>query len=332
MKEWIRQLCAAPGPAGEEQRVAEVIGEWVRPYVSEVRRDALGNVIALKRPRVTDSGKTIVLSAHMDEPGVVALTQDDAGFIRIAPRGRDVEARTLPGRFVRFVRSGRLGVIGVDAGVQGDAEFRQLYVDAGARDAQSAQEAAQTGDTATFVGPAEELPGGLFCAPNLDDRLGCAVLLETLRLADSPHTVAAVFAAQSEVGSRGAQAAAFGFAPALALVVDLTGAGDTPGSSRLPLSVGGGPAVKAQDATIVVLQSVRDRIAAAAVAAGVTLQIEASGKAHSDAGAFFQAGRGTPAGGISIPCRYPGIGAQVASLADAQGAVDVLLALLGQPL
>ena len=72
MKEWIRQLCAAPGPSGEERRVAELIGEWVRSYADEVRRDALGNVIAIKRPRAGNSGKTVVLSAHMDEPGVVA--------------------------------------------------------------------------------------------------------------------------------------------------------------------------------------------------------------------------------------------------------------------
>src|SRR5512137_100425 len=84
----------------------------------------------------------------------------------------------------------------------------------------------------------------------MDDRIGAAVLVETLRqLGDTPHTLYFVFSTQEEVGVRGATAAAYGLDPDLGLAVDVTDTGDTPRRTkvRMEVSLGKGPAIKVRD-------------------------------------------------------------------------------------
>ena len=56
----------------------------------------------------------------------------------------------------------------------------------------------------------------------MDDRIGCAVLVQTMRdLASSPHDVYFVFSAQEEVGLRGATTSAFGIEPDVGIALDV---------------------------------------------------------------------------------------------------------------
>jgi endoglucanase len=79
----------------------------------------------------------------------------------------------------------------------------------------------------------------------MDDRIGVAVLIETLRRMQaqnlaSPHQLFFVFSVQEEVGARGATTAAFGVDPDVGLAVDVTGCGDTPKGRPLEVSLGKG--------------------------------------------------------------------------------------------
>ncbi|MBC7256141.1 MAG: M42 family peptidase, partial [Chloroflexi bacterium] len=69
MKELIRQLVEAYGPSGHEGHVRTLIEQIVRPYVDEMRVDALGNLIAHKKGK--EGGRRVMLAAHMDEIGLV---------------------------------------------------------------------------------------------------------------------------------------------------------------------------------------------------------------------------------------------------------------------
>ncbi|MCK9910968.1 hypothetical protein MXD81_17600, partial [Microbacteriaceae bacterium K1510] len=91
--------------------------------------------------------------------------------------------------------------------------------------------------------------GKVFTGKAVDDRSGCAVLIEVMkRLADKEivPTVYGVATVQEEVGIRGAGPAAFGIQPDVALAIDVTLAGGTPGieAKQIPIQFGKGAAIK----------------------------------------------------------------------------------------
>ena len=82
----------------------------------------------------------------------------------------------------------------------------------------------------------------------MDDRIGVAVLIETIRTFESsPHELYFVFTTQEEVGLRGATTSAFGIDPDVGIAVDVTLTGDTPKGSKMEVSLGKGPAIKVRD-------------------------------------------------------------------------------------
>src|SRR5690606_25910201 len=74
----------------------------------EVRVDAMGNVIALKKGKT--GAKKIMISSHMDEIGFIVAQIDDKGFLRLNPVG-GFDPRTLVAQ--RVVVHGRQDLPGV---------------------------------------------------------------------------------------------------------------------------------------------------------------------------------------------------------------------------
>ena len=64
----LRKLSNAFGVSGFEDEVREMIQSLVAPYVDEVKIDALGNVLAIRKSANPDA-KTLMLDAHTDEIG-----------------------------------------------------------------------------------------------------------------------------------------------------------------------------------------------------------------------------------------------------------------------
>ena len=82
----------------------------------------------------------------------------------------------------------------------------------------------------------------------MDDRIGCAVLLQVMKELDrSPHDLYFVFTVQEEVGLRGAGTSGYGVEPEIALAVDVTLTGDTPECAPMAVASAAGPAVKIKD-------------------------------------------------------------------------------------
>lgn len=75
----------------------------------------------------------------------------------------------------------------------------QLYIDIGARDRDDALKAVSIGDYAVFDSDYVEFGRGFVKSRALDDRVGCAVMLELLKH-DYPCNVAFAFNVQEEVG------------------------------------------------------------------------------------------------------------------------------------
>ena len=147
--------------------------------------------------------------------------------------------------------------------------------------------------------------GDRLFAPNLDDRIGCAVLIQTLReLENSPHELLAVFTVQEEVGARGATTAGYGLEPEIILAIDVTATGDFPQATPMEVALGNGPAIKIMDRRMIAHPKVRGWLESTAQAQDIPYQLEVLEYGSTDASAVQISRAGVPAGTVSIPCRY----------------------------
>lgn len=329
MDDLIKKLAEAWGPSGFEHQVRDLIRAEVEALADEVRVDALGNLIC----RVGDGPQRIMLAAHMDELGVIVSHIDRQGYARFASIGTLYPASLFGGR-VRF-ENGILGTIGYDSAHSKRREVPDLsgfYLDisTGSDD----PPAIGVGDPAAFVAPVETR-GSRIVGKSLDNRVGCAVLIETMRRlhnSSTPHSVYFVFTVQEEVGARGAQPAAYSIEPHLGFAVDVTATGDQPKGRNMSVALGKGVAIKTREVGLIVPMDVRDLLTTRAEENGIPYQMEVLVGGGTDGRMIQLARAGVPTGAVSIPLRNVHTTAETVERGDVEAAVDLLSAVLANPI
>jgi len=325
MRDLIRKLVESYGPSGVEEQIRGVIRAEVEPLADEIRVDPLGSLVVRKQG--SDGGPRIVLDAHMDEIGVMVTYVDEKGFARFTNIG-GVRPLNCVGARVAFA-DGTMGVIGVDEKRDNTGKIpklEQLYIDVGATSRDDCP--VHVGDAAVFVRPFVS-QGTRLIAKAMDDRVGCAVLIETLRqLEDTPYDAYFVFSVREETTLAGAQTSAYGIDPDLAIAVDVTTTGDKPESQPMAVALGKGPAVKVQDSGMIAHPRVRDLLVQRAKEAGIPYQLEVLERGTTDAAAMQLVRAGVPSGCLSIPCRYVHTPSEMVDEADVQNSVRLLLEVL----
>ena len=333
MKSLIQKLVEIPSPPGYENQIRTAIRAEVEPLADEVRVDTLGNLIA-SLGAMRDGNHKVMLSAHMDEIGLMVTHIDDQGFGRFLPIG-GVNPQSCPGGRVRFL-NGVCGVIGLER--MNDTgrvpAFEQMFIDVGSTS--RIDFPVKVGDVAVFDRPFLDL-GKRLISKAMDDRIGVAVLVETLRLFKEKNIRPAqqiffVFSVQEEVGLRGASTAAYGVDPDLALAVDVTRSGDTPKGIKMEVSLGRGPAIKVRDGGMLSDPRLVQWMVDKAEKAGLPYQMEVLEHGTTDARAIQTSRAGVPAGCLSIPCRYIHSPSEMVDFDDVQNAVSLLVELLQAPL
>ena len=331
MKRLIEELCEVYGPCGDEAQVRELIRQELAGHVDEMRVDALGNLIAVKRATEPGEGepRKVMVAAHMDEIGIMVTHVDEQGFLRFTNVGT-VLANTLPGSQVVFPNGVR-GTFGMEGKPFSNEklELRKMFLDVGAASKEDAP--VGVGDMAVFRCAFADL-GKRLLGPNFDDRIGCAALVQAMKeLQSTPNHVYAVFTVQEEVGLRGATTAAFGVHPDVALALDVTLTGDMPKSETMEVTLGQGPAIKVKDKRMLAHPGVRRWLVRTAEAQGIPYQLEVLDYGSTDAAAMQVSREGAPAGAISIPSRYIHTPTQMVDFDDVQQTVALLVSLLSGP-
>jgi endoglucanase len=328
MKKLIQKLTDTFSPSGYESAIREVIRLEVEALADEVRVDALGNLIIRKGTR-GKNGKRIMLAAHMDEIGLMVTHIDPNGFARFTSVGGVLPHTMLSGR-VHF-GNGTPGVIGMENYWHTEKRpgLRECYIDTGATGARDCP--VKVGDVASFERPFLDL-GGRLVAKAMDDRIGCAILIETLRaLKTSSHELYFVFTTQEEVGTRGAGTSAYGIDPEIGLAVDVTLTGDTPKDPPMAVSLGKGPAVKVKDTGMLADPQVVEWMCTTAEKKRIPYQREVLDAGSTDARAIQVVRAGVLAGCLSVPCRYVHTPSEMVDYQDVQNSVKLLAALLASP-
>ncbi|GAB6138596.1 M42 family metallopeptidase [Halanaerobaculum tunisiense] len=326
MKKLIKKLVETYGPAGAEAEIREVIKAKIKDHVDQIKVDTMGNLIALKKGRSSDH--KVMLAAHMDEIGVIATHIDEDGFIRFSPVG-GVPTYTLLGERVLF-NGQTVGVIDKEEEVEEINKLQpaKMYIDIGASSHQEAAEKISLGDTACYYRQLNNL-GDRITAKSLDDRAGCAVLIDSLQRLNQPtYDTYFVFTTQEEVGTRGSQVSAYGIDPDLGIAVDLTLTGDTPEAKCRPMSLGDGPAIKVKDRSVLANPQVKDLLVELAQANEIPYQLEVLQAGGTDAGSMQLTKDGVLAGAISIPARYVHSPSEIIDISDLENGVKLLNQLL----
>lgn len=329
--ELLSRLSNAHGPSGYEDEVRELIRSEVIPFVDEVRTDALGNLIVRRRAS-RDSAPILLIDAHMDEVGFVVSHIETSGFLRIAPLG-GWDERVLPGQRVE-IRTSRgekvLGVIGTTPPHIQQADDKraplsidQLFIDIGAasRDEVTAR-GVQIGDSAVPAQNFTSLTSDVVAGKALDDRVGCALLIELLAaLAERPRLpveVIGLFSTFEELNARGAMVGAYGANPNAALVLEATVAADVPSvpDMRCPTKQGEGPAITIMDRYTHCHPRLVRKLQATAESLGIPFQFKRPIFGGTNAARIHTTRAGVPTATVSVPCRYIHAPTSVMRLSD----------------
>ncbi|MDR2899047.1 MAG: M28 family peptidase, partial [Clostridiales bacterium] len=181
----------------------------------------------------------------------------------------------------------------------------QLYIDIGAKSKAEGEKLVEIGDYAAFDSEFVEFGDHKIKAKALDDRAGCAVIIEMLK-SDYPFKLTAAFVTQEEVGLRGSMVAANQINGDLVINLEGTISADTMGieDSKTVNIQGNGPSLSLLDRSSVYLKKYVEAAVSVAEKNNIPYQFRRSQMGGTDAGSYHTANGGTPVIGIAVPCRY----------------------------
>lgn len=308
LKQLVKELSAINGTSGDEKKVREKIISLL-PSDVEYTTDNLGNLIVGKKGEKTPP-KKLMLAAHMDEVGFIVTHIDEDGSLCFAPVGGVLPAVVF-GRQLVFQN----GAYGAVAGkplhlLSGDESENQpkisdLRIDIGAEDKEEAEKIVSVGDYAYFTGEQFDFGGGMMCGKALDDRTGCAIMLDLLSK-PLPYDITCVFTVQEEIGARGAAAAAYSVNPDLAIILEATTACDISGvdGEKKVCSLGKGAVVSYMDRTTMYDRELYGLAFDTAKKLDIKCQTKTVVAGGNDSGSIHKAAGGVRTVAISTPCRY----------------------------
>ena len=321
----LKTLTEAMGPSGFEDEIRNLIREEVSPHVAKMYTDVLGSLYC---ENTVQTGPRIMLDAHMDEVGLMIVHIEENGLLRFKPIG-GIDPRVLVSKPVQIGSEKRFGVIGAKPiHLQSPDErtkplgINQLYIDIGAKDKKDAEQVVKLGDVCVFATRYEELGDNCAKAKSFDDRVGCAILVETLKKQFHVPLVGA-FTVQEEVGLRGATAAGYRVQPDIAIALEGTVCFDVVGAPSHGQStvLGGGPALTVQDSQTIADRAFLEFMISVAEKHNIPYQLRRVKGGSNDFGAIHKTRDGVIGGGISVPVRYIHAPAQIISLEDYQNAI-----------
>ena len=336
LKDLLEKLSNAHGVSGYENNVRQMIEDELRPYVDEIRTDTMGNLIATKH----GGSPRIMLAAHMDEIGLMAKYVDEKGFIYFTTTGGWFDQTLLNQRMILHTQIGHVyGVIGSkpphamkEEEMKKPVKAEDMFIDIGATSREDAHMlGVRAGTPITSDTEFRSLGSDMVTGKALDDRGGCAALIEALRqIKDVKATIHAVFTVQEEVGLKGGRTSAFGLDPDVAFVSEVTFTGDHPGIEMKDqaLEIGKGPVITVSDAEgdgIIVPEQVLQWLKQAAETNNIPYQLKVGTKGQTDASIIHLSREGIPTGVISTPSRYIHTPVTVMKMSDLEKSAKLIV-------
>ena len=293
----LKTLTEINAPSGHEQAIRRFLLDELKKLGFAPVLDRMGNVVVVKEGTGDAPRKRVMVSAHMDEVGLIVTSATEDGYLRIAAAG-GIDPRVLVSKRVTVGDDKLPGVIGaVPIHLQSAAERKhvlsmdELLVDIGAKNKDEAECKAPMGTYISFDTPYVEYGDGFACGKAFDDRVGCLSLLRLLQ-EELPVDLVACFVSEEEVGCRGAKGAAFQQEPDIGIVLEGTTCndlGDVPETAHV-CEAGQGVAVSFMDGASIANRALFRKALDVAKQENIPHQVKHSVSGGNDGGAIQRAG------------------------------------------
>ncbi|HHW00082.1 MAG TPA: M42 family metallopeptidase [Clostridiaceae bacterium] len=329
----LKNLTQINGVSGNEEKVREFIKKEIENVADEIKVDKVGNLIAYKKG--TASKFKLLLSAHMDEVGFIVTGHSEDGLIKFRPVG-GIDQRVLPGKRVVVGDKGLKGVIGCKPihlqekdERDKNIKIKSMYIDIGCDKRDEAEKLAGLGEYIAFDSKFTELGSDCIKAKALDDRVGCAIIMELLKQRYE-FDLYASFTVQEEIGLRGSEVVGYQINPDIAIVIEGTTCSDVPGIKEHEYSteLGKGPVITVMDRTAYADKDVVNFIYDTARKYKIDVQFKKTTTGGNDAGKIQRSRCGVKVASISVPCRYIHSPSSVMSRKDYEGCIKLMEAVL----
>jgi endoglucanase len=308
----------------------------------EVSNDGMGSIIGVLQGR-TD-GPRIMLAAHMDEVGAMVRYVTPEGMVKFQLLGGVLDQALVDQRWTILTAKGPVtAVSGLKSIHVTPTEERSrvtpredVFLDVGAKSKQEAEALGiRPGDPIAPASSFASLASGRYVGKALDDRVGCVMLIETLRRLKeqgikTPNTIYFVATVQEEVGLRGAHTAVAAVKPDLGLSLEAGLATDHPGGrpDYAQERLGAGPVIFLADSRMLVNLKLRDFLQQVAGENDIPLQTEVTSGSSEDSAEMQAFGAGLPAANIAVATRYLHAHNSVIERSDLDSAIDLLVKVL----
>ncbi|WP_299611698.1 M42 family metallopeptidase [uncultured Tateyamaria sp.] len=333
LKQDLMELMQVPGLSGHEDRVRRSIRSRLEQIGVQSKTDRLGNLVA----HFPGQGPSVLLFTHMDQLGFVVRKIDANGLLRLERLGGVPERALAAQEVLVCVGEGR-DIPGVIANKNHHATspdekytvtpYRDLYVDVGMTSAAEVTTAGiRIGAPVVYAPRAVELGNDRIAGTSVDDRAGCAVLLELARRLKDRTTgppVHLAFTVQEEFNLRGALPLAQTIQPDVAIQIDLMLAADTPDmDGHGDIALGSGPGMSLYSFHgrgtlngVIPHPAMVDLFERTAKAENIPLQRSAQVGVLTDLSYVQHVGEGVASIDIGFPMRYSHSAREVCDLGD----------------
>lgn len=338
----MRVLTEAPGPSAFEESVREIVVQEFEALGADIQFDGLGSVLA-STPGASD-GPRVMVTAHLDEVGLMVQHITPDGFIRVKTLGGWLR-QALPDQ--RWSILGRRGPVTAISGIRtihvtpGPERDRvwalnETFLDVGAASRAEVEALGiRPGDGIAPLSDFAVLANERYAAKAWDDRVGLAVMLiaarrirdEGIRL---PADVVWVATTQEEIGLRGAQTSVALAEPDLGISIEAGVAADYPGigPTQAQERLGGGPGIFLLDSSMIPNRKLRDFVFDVADEAGIPLQADVLTGYGEDGAEIQRFDSGRPSVNLTVPTRYLHAHTGIIQRSDFDLAVDLLIEVL----
>lgn len=296
----LKALSALSGIAGQETELCSFIMQLFDHSQYAVSVDTMGNLMIRKDVQSENSG--ILVTAHLDEPGLIVTKITDEGYLKFDIVG-DLDSANIISK--RVTVNGYPGVIGCKAIHLTTKEEREqqlkvnaLFIDIGAKNKATAAAVVCPGDSVVFDSGYAALGNSYIKAKALRSRTGCAVLCRLLKESTVPFT--ALFTSQKETGGRGAEVAVQKADFTKVIVLDCIDSDQPSKQHKAQVCLGKGPALSIVQTDTVL----RWRLQNLAEDYKIPLQPETAAGYDPVLKKLSGVGNGIPGALLRIPCRY----------------------------
>ena len=338
----MKALTEAPGPSAFEEAVREIVVREYRALGAEVSYDGLGSVLA--RLPGNSSGPRIMVTAHLDEVGLMVQHITADGFIRVKMLG-GILGQALPDQ--RWTILGRKGPVTAISGLRTTHvtpasqredvwPLEQTFLDVGATSrAEVEAMGIRPGDGIAPLSDFLVLPNGRYAAKAWDDRVGLAVMIAAARRIQEegirlPAQIVWVATTQEEIGLRGAQTAVDAADPDLGISIEAGVSADYPGinATQAQERLGGGPGIFLLDSSMIPNRKLRDLLFDVAEEEGIPLQPDVLTGYGEDGAEIQRYDSGRPSVNMTVPTRYLHGHTGIIQRSDFDQAVELLIQVL----